>query len=296
MSAQHRQGLKQLVRSPTSRISSKDLLEFLSSRSATTVHKGSTLSKESDYQIPKTQDALDAYFKPKTRLGDSKQAPKRKRSGSSSSGVKAILHDHLGLNEELTKFQSTGLARTQEDDRHAILEQVQSKLVDTIKQSDEVKRELKSYDRFFAELYEFFASSEANDSVAIGMSKMRHFYKLRNSKAGSARPSKSGTPEPKHFEFSQKSQRVKPKTDRRRKSPLSSSKSSRNVKSRMLSPQAHNTKTPTLQVFSSLKPSRSSTPLDQLESTSDKLEFIKLKTFSVLQAWVKESGTQKTIR
>mmetsp|Transcript_9532 Transcript_9532/g.18490 ORF Transcript_9532/g.18490 Transcript_9532/m.18490 type:complete len:301 (+) Transcript_9532:7812-8714(+) len=296
MSGNHRQTLKQLVKTPSAKFSSKDLLEFLSSRSATTLHKTSTHPKETDNFMPKTQDAIDSYFKLRasTKSGDSKPASKKKRTGSNTLNVKAFLHDHFAMKDDLTKMNSQGLTRTYEDDKHEALDQVQEKLLATIGQVAEMKRELKSYDRFFSELYDFFAASETNDLVAIGLSKMRHFYKLRKFKPDSAKPSKPGTPEPKHFEFKTKS-KGKPKSDRKRLSPSSSSKTARNLPSRMsrvVSAHGNSAQTPSLRMFSSSRHSRCSTPLDQLESTADKLEFIKLKTFEVLQSWERESASR----
>jgi hypothetical protein len=264
MSVQQRP--RHLVKTPSSKVASKDLLlEFLHSRSATTLHKASHQTTQS--QVPRTHDAFDAYLHPKvSKKVEPKPGSKKRRSGSSQVDVNTLLLENMQLKADLTRMQSIGMTGT-DDAKEEALDQVQEKLLATISQVSELKHDLKSYDRFFAELYEFLAASEANDLVKVGLSKMRYFYKAKKASSSKSKDDR------KHF----KRQLSIPKL-----SPRVVSKTSRNKLA--MSPQM----TPSLRMFASSANSRSSTPLELLESSAEKLEFIKLKTQAILEAWAKK--------
>jgi hypothetical protein len=276
MSVQHRP--RHLLKTPSSKVASKDLLlDFLHSRSATTLHKASHQTTE----VPRTHDAFDAYLHPKVSKKVEPKASKKRRSGSSQVDVNTLLLENMQLKADLTRMQTIGMTGSFDDEKEQALDQVQEKLLATIGQVSELKHDLKSYDRFFAELYEFLAASEANDLVKVGLSKMRHFYKAKKASASS----EHGTPDRKHFDF--KRQLSMHKSVKDRPSPRVTSKTSRNLGKvgKLLSPQTKSAQTPSLRMFASSANSRSSTPLEHLESTADKLEFILLKTQAVLKAW-----------
>mmetsp|Transcript_15694 Transcript_15694/g.28634 ORF Transcript_15694/g.28634 Transcript_15694/m.28634 type:complete len:303 (-) Transcript_15694:380-1288(-) len=295
MSTQPRQKLRQLVHSPETRTSSSELFNVLHTRSATTLNKITTLQFPRDPEpltkVFKTPENFEAFSSTKStkRSESGKNSIKKRRNGGSQPDVRELLRENVEHKSESTKIRSPANIKIYEEE--LALEQCQEKLLSTMTQVAELKQELKCYDRFFEDLYEFFTRKDTSDPVAEGLHRMRSFYKMRKKPSEASEPSKPETPDVKQFEFKQA------KINRQKSelkipgsySPYTFSKTTRNfpVKiSRMLSPQAKLQPTTSLKIFSS---SRSTTPIDQLESTSEKLEFIKLRTLEVLEAWKAES-------
>jgi hypothetical protein len=186
----------------------------------------------------------------------------------------------MDLKSKTTKFRSN--TRFFDEEKTEAL--AQNQLAEA--ELNEVKDELRNYEHFFQELYEFFSQSEANDLVAAGLQKMRKFSELHKPEV--SKPSIQTTPDLKQRELKSSARFSKSKSVHKiNASPYHLSKSTRKAPVK-----TYQMATPRELGKASLgSPAPSSwNCLDQLETAAEKLEFIKLRTLEVLQAWGAKSS------
>lgn len=300
MAAQPKHLLKQLVRTPAAQSSYGELMGVMHMRSAT------TLSKVTNFQFPRDEHgskaikptgAFEAYAveKPFKRNENGKLgAKKHRRNGIGQTGNKLLRRESLEQKAETGNTRTPAKPRT-DDDTDAI-EKLKQRLLEANLQVIELKREVGNCTQFICEMHDYFAKSEGNGGVDIGLTKMREFLELRQSSLSIGSVEGLSTPE-LSGPGNKRPSLTKPKSEC--KLPSSSHYSSQvtpryfpQKADRLTSPSSTLSFTPSLNRLATVRPSGSSTPLDQLESTADKLEFIKLKTLGVLQA-LSETGAAK---
>jgi hypothetical protein len=91
--------------------------------------------------------------------------------------LKTQLQVKTGADQERLNLQ--GAVMTGKSD-YGTADQVQDKLLTAKRRIKELKHQVKHYDQFFIELYEFLATSHGDDLVPAGLSKLRRFYRQKH--------------------------------------------------------------------------------------------------------------------